>query len=74
VLTNSAKRGVVAALNVGIRWAIENKYEWVALFDQESAISEGYFDAMFVTIVSSAAPDKIGFVAPLRRIKRLLFG
>jgi rhamnosyltransferase len=55
-------------LNTGVRWAIENKFEWVALFDQDSSVSECYFDAMFRTIASSATPEKIGIVAPQYRV------
>jgi rhamnosyltransferase len=67
LIENGENRGVAAALNTGIQWAIENKYEWVALFDQDSFVSECYFDAMFETVVSSAAPEKIGIVAPRYR-------
>lgn len=31
LIENGENRGVAAALNTGIRWAIENRYEWVAL-------------------------------------------
>jgi rhamnosyltransferase len=67
LIENRENRGIAAALNTGVRWAIENKYEWVALFDQDSVVPECYFDAMFRTINSSAKPEKIGIVAPLYR-------
>jgi rhamnosyltransferase len=67
LIENGENRGVASALNTGIRWAIENRYEWVALFDQDSSVSECYFDAMFRAIASSTAPEKIGIVAPRYR-------
>ncbi|MDR3409391.1 MAG: glycosyltransferase family 2 protein [Formivibrio sp.] len=67
LIENGENRGVAAALNTGVRWAIENEYEWVALFDQDSSVPECYFDAMFRTIASSTMLDKIGVIAPIYR-------
>ena len=67
LIENGENRGVAAALNTGIRWAIESKYEWVALFDQDSSIPDCYFDTMLGKVASSATPEKIGIVAPLYR-------
>ena len=67
LIENGENRGVASALNTGIRWAIENEYEWVALFDQDSTIPEGYLDAMFTCIASQADPARIAIVAPQYR-------
>ncbi|MDR3547983.1 MAG: glycosyltransferase, partial [Candidatus Pacebacteria bacterium] len=64
LIENSENRGVAAALNTGIRWAIENRFEWVALFDQDSVIPEGYLDAMFADVRSQPDIDRIAIVAP----------
>jgi rhamnosyltransferase len=65
LIENGENLGIAAALNTGIRWAIEHKYEWVALFDQDSSVLECYFDDMFETMISSGSREKIGIVAPV---------
>jgi len=67
LIENGENRGIAAALNTGVRWAIENGYEWVALFDQDSSVPDHYFEAMFRTIASCASPEKVGVLAPRYR-------
>ena len=67
LIESSQNLGVAAALNTGIRWAIENKFQWVALFDQDSTIPEGYLDAMHLCVASAEDPGRIAIVAPQYR-------
>src|SRR5271170_8159208 len=46
LIENGANLGVAAALNVGVRWARAQGYKWVALFDQDSTVSDGFISAM----------------------------
>ena len=67
LIENGENRGIAAALNTGIRWAIERSYEWVVLFDQDSTIPEGYLDALFASVESETDPEMIAIVAPQYR-------
>src|SRR5271168_2438123 len=46
LIQNGANIGVAAALNVGVRWARSRGYRWVALFDQDSTLSDGFISSM----------------------------
>jgi rhamnosyltransferase len=46
LIENGTNLGIAAALNQGVRWAIEHQYQWVALFDQDSKVVRGYMHAM----------------------------
>jgi rhamnosyltransferase len=46
LLENSANLGIAAALNIGVRWAIAHQHEWVALFDQDSTVTDGFIESM----------------------------
>ena len=67
LIESGENRGVAAALNTGIKWAIENKSKWVALFDQDSTIPEGYIDALLAGVSSQSDPERIAIVAPQYR-------
>src|SRR5207247_5575398 len=56
VIRNQTNLGIAAALNQGIRHAIEAGYPWVATFDQDSTVTAGFFTAMFSAL--EAGPDK----------------
>lgn len=64
VLRQGRNLGIAAALNVGIRYAIERGYEWIATFDQDSQICEGYFEAMLDCYRRSLTPASIGMLYP----------
>jgi rhamnosyltransferase len=67
LIENGENLGIAAALNTGIRWAIDNNFEWVVLFDQDSAIPEGYIDALLASVVSETDQERIAIVAPQYR-------
>jgi rhamnosyltransferase len=46
LIENQENLGIAAALNQGVRWALEGGYKWVSLFDQDSKVTAGYIDAM----------------------------
>jgi rhamnosyltransferase len=47
LIENSDNSGIAEALNQGVRWAIAQQYDWVILFDQDSAVTPGFIDQMF---------------------------
>jgi rhamnosyltransferase len=46
MIENQENLGIAAALNQGVRWALEGGYKWVSLFDQDSKVTAGYMNAM----------------------------
>ena len=48
LVENGSNLGIGAALNIGVKWAQANGAKWVALFDQDSTVTEGFIDWMLV--------------------------
>lgn len=71
VIRNGKNVGIAAALNIGIRHAISLGYDWIAIFDQDSKICDGYFEEMFATYRQAKNPESIGILYPRYRIARL---
>ena len=46
LIENGANLGIAAALNSGVRWAIEQGHDWVVLFDQDSCVTDNFIDTM----------------------------
>jgi rhamnosyltransferase len=55
-------RGIAAALNLGVKWALNREAEWVALFDQDSTAEGGLIDAM-LNSYQRAADRRIAIVS-----------
>src|SRR5271170_4637319 len=47
LIRNSFNLGIATALNMGIRQALQSGSPWIATFDQDSAIPDGYFEKLF---------------------------
>lgn len=48
IIKNEINIGVGAALNQALNWAIENDYEWLLTFDQDSRCDKKFFDELFI--------------------------
>lgn len=70
LIENGENLGIAVALNVGLRWALHNRYDWVALFDQDSTVGDGMIDLMVESHSSSAESAHIAIVTP-KHIERL---
>jgi rhamnosyltransferase len=65
VIWNRENIGLAAGLNVGIRLSLQNeRYMWVATFDQDSRVSPGFSDAMLAAYESCPFQDKVALIAP----------
>jgi rhamnosyltransferase len=51
-------------LNTGVRWAKAHGFRYVALFDQDSAVTEGFMQAMVAEYDSHPQRDKVAIVTP----------
>src|SRR5665213_1179891 len=64
LIENGENLGIGAALNIGIRWAEVNGFEWVILFDQDSAVMEGFMDAMLRGFENISKRDRLAILVP----------
>jgi len=65
VIWNARNEGIAAALNKGIRRALDqHNYKWIATFDQDSRVSEGFMDAMFKAYQSCPFRERVALVGP----------
>jgi rhamnosyltransferase len=56
--------GIAAALNVGVRWAKARGFRWVALFDQDSEMTEGFIAIMLGEYEQHPRQEKVAVVTP----------
>lgn len=63
-IENGVNLGIAAALNVGVRWARSQGYRWVALFDQDSTLTDGFIEAMLAEYERNPAREKIAILTP----------
>lgn len=64
VIRNRQNLGIAAALNIGVKYAMEAGFDWVATFDQDSRVSDGFISLMLETYRQAPHPEKIAIVAP----------
>lgn len=64
IIRNGKNLGIAAALNIGIRHAISLGYDWIATFDQDSKVCDGYFEAIFSAYQQSDNRKIIGMLYP----------
>lgn len=62
LIRNRENLGIAAALNIGIRQALQSGWEWVATFDQDTAIPEHYFENLFAVYDACPAAAEIGMM------------
>jgi rhamnosyltransferase len=66
-----ANLGVAAALNVGIRFARERGYHWLATFDQDSRATPTMIETMAATLARYPQADRVAVISP-RHVDRLI--
>ena len=64
LIWNSSNQGIATALNQGVRFAQRNGFIWVATFDQDSQVNEGYFAALFGALDMTPLAAQIAILAP----------
>ncbi len=66
VIENGANLGIGAALNIGIRWARTKGFRFVALFDQDSTVTEGFMQAMMREYAAHPHRDMLAVVTSVQ--------
>jgi rhamnosyltransferase len=64
LLENVENLGIAEALNQGIRWAKQQNFQWVMLFDQDSRITENFVRLMFATWEEHPSRDRVCSLHP----------
>ncbi len=64
LIRNEANLGIATALNIAIRRALQIGSQWVATFDQDSAIPDHFFQDLLRAYNACPATEKVGMVAP----------
>jgi len=67
LIENGENLGIATALNLGVRKAQQRGCRWVALFDQDSAITEGFIAAMMADFETYSRVKKIMQIIPRYR-------
>jgi rhamnosyltransferase len=64
LIENSENLGIAAALNIGVRWAKSQGYEFVVLFDQDSTVTDGFIRAMLAEFKLHPQQGRIAILMP----------
>jgi rhamnosyltransferase len=64
LIENGQNLGIAAALNIGVKWAQANRSQWVALFDQDSAVTDGFMAQMLADYELYARQRNILLLVP----------
>jgi rhamnosyltransferase len=64
VIRNGQNLGIAAALNLGVKYAMETGFDWIATFDQDSRVSDGFISQMLEIYQRAAQPEKVAIIAP----------
>ncbi len=64
LVRNEENLGIAAALNIGIRRALDAGCQWVATFDQDSAVTARYFEDLLRAYAICPEPEKVGMIVP----------
>jgi rhamnosyltransferase len=64
LIENHENLGIATALNIGVRWATEQGYKAVVLFDQDSTIKESFLKALLAAYLSKSPRTRVAMIAP----------
>jgi len=64
VICNHQNLGIAAALNLGVKYALEAGFDWVCTFDQDSRVCDGFISNMLVAYGQTTHPETVALVVP----------
>ena len=64
LIRNRANLGIAAALNIGVRRALQSGCSWIATFDQDTGIPKNYFNGLLEVYETCPDRQKAGMVVP----------
>ena len=70
---NAENRGIAAALNQGVELGLTAGFDWIATFDQDSAVPRDFIRGLLDGLAAFPARARVALVAPLYRDRSLGF-
>ena len=67
VIRNPENRGIAAALNQGVAWALARDFSWVATFDQDSELPADFIASLLVAHAALPERERVAVLTPLYR-------
>lgn len=64
LIRNGSNLGIAAALNIGVRFALQFNRSWIATFDQDTAIPKDYFEQLFRAYQMCPDSQGVGMITP----------
>ena len=64
LIENGDNFGIAEALNQGVRWAKDQGFAWIILFDQDSLLPADFMEHMFAAWHAHPLREKVGSVHP----------
>jgi len=61
---NKTNLGIAAAMNIGVKYAVQVGYEWVMTFDQDSTVTPGMIASMLRAYDAFPEKEKLALVSP----------
>jgi rhamnosyltransferase len=65
VILNETNLGVATALNQGVRWALEQGFQYLFTFDQDSRLSPGMVATMLEVLATRGEDEPLAVIAPV---------
>jgi len=63
IIYNKENLGIAAALNIGVRHAIDSNYDWVVTFDQDSLATPNFIDSMLAAYNACTYKEDVALVS-----------
>jgi len=70
LICNADNLGIAAALNAGVRYALTIGYDWIATFDQDSTVTDGYIHSLIDAWEECPFRDQVALVSPRYRDRK----
>ena len=64
VIRFTSNRGIAAALNEGVRYALGHGFRWIFTFDQDSQVTPNYVPSMLASYLAENRDSDVAIVAP----------
>ena len=65
IIYNADNLGIAKALNQGVKYAIEESFDWVLTMDQDSTLTENMVANMFVAYDKYEKKEQVGILSPI---------
>lgn len=64
IIRNGQNLGIAAALNLGLKYALEVGCDWTCTLDQDSTVCDGFISEMLRTFQHAPYPERVALITP----------